>query len=177
MLQELLLPWRLRNEQCAITGVLLYSEGPILQVLEGEQQAVESLCAHIEHDYRHTAVVKLADGPSAHREFPDWSMGFVVANAEAFARLAGYCNPAHADFPAARSRHLSPAVLALLREFAQTREMPFQELSVIHGSLCFPAPHARLPRQLRRVEPPPLECQNGVPRAVGVLRCVRVRGR
>lgn len=125
VLKEMLLHWRLRNEQRAITGMLLYSEGHILQVLEGERLAVESLYNHIEHDYRHTTVVKLADGPAAHREFPDWSMGFVVARPDEFTRLAGYCNPNSAGFPAARGRHLSPAILAVLREFAQPREILF----------------------------------------------------
>ena len=124
-LKELLLHSRQKNEQRAITGMLLYSQGHILQVLEGRRLAVEQLYQHIEQDCRHTAVVKLADGPAAHREFPDWSMGFVVAAPEEFARLRGYCNPTTPDFPAGQGRHLSPAVLALLREFAQTREMPF----------------------------------------------------
>ncbi|MBT9392747.1 BLUF domain-containing protein [Hymenobacter sp. NST-14] len=124
-LKELLLHSRRKNEQRAVTGVLLYSQGHMLQVLEGEEPEVAQLYERIARDCRHTNLVKLADGPATHREFPDWSMGFAVANTEAFSRLAGYCNPANPGFPVARGRHLSPAVLALLREFAHAHEAPF----------------------------------------------------
>ena len=116
-LRELLVRWRRKNAQLDVTGLLLYSQGQVLQVLEGGRQPIEQLFEQIAADCRHTAVVKLADGPTTRREFADWSMGFLVSAPEEFAKLAGYRNPTAPEFLAAPAR-LSPPILELLRDFA-----------------------------------------------------------
>jgi hypothetical protein len=82
--------WNTAHE---LTGVLLYSQGYILQVLEGSQQEVHSIFDRIQKDHRHLNVVKLADGPLAHRSFAEWSMGFLAIQPTNYERLAGYFNP------------------------------------------------------------------------------------
>ena len=72
-LQELL-DWSQRhNAAQGITGLLLYSEGRYVQVLEGPEGAVKDLYARIEHDTRHTQVETVSRGPGP-RRFAAWSM-------------------------------------------------------------------------------------------------------
>lgn len=64
------------NRAQGITGVLLYLNGCIIQVLEGPQERVKALYAVITRDPQHSQVTKLFSGPIAHRSFADWSMGY-----------------------------------------------------------------------------------------------------
>lgn len=92
VLGELLQRWRANNERDNITGILLYSEQEqrFLQLIEGEQEVIFTLYRHIERDYRHCRLLKLADGPIAQRSFASWRMGFQVLNTAAFTQLAGF---------------------------------------------------------------------------------------
>ena len=64
------------NAAAGISGILLYVRGSIVQVLEGEAQAVEALFRRIEVDKRHTDVVRVLDQPITQRLFADWAMGY-----------------------------------------------------------------------------------------------------
>ena len=64
------------NSRMGITGVLLYVRGSIIQVLEGEKTAVETLYNRIEQDSRHTNVDQVLSRPVAQRLFGSWSMGY-----------------------------------------------------------------------------------------------------
>ena len=67
---------RTNNREAGITGVMLYHDGSILQVLEGEKEAVETLFAKIENDNRHIQIMVLMKRVSENREFQHWRMGF-----------------------------------------------------------------------------------------------------
>lgn len=67
------------NGQYNIAGILAYSEGKFMQVLEGEEAAVKTVYANIAADLRHGKLEKLADGPVARCEFANWHMGFAEA--------------------------------------------------------------------------------------------------
>ena len=86
-LRQLLAHWRATNTRLGITGVLLYSEGQVMQVLEGEAPAVHCLFAAIADDARHRSVTKLADGPVDGRAFADWSMRFRTVPPADFTRF------------------------------------------------------------------------------------------
>jgi hypothetical protein len=75
-LQELLQYSRSYNTQHQITGLLLYSDGYFVQVLEGAEEAVKVLYEQIQRDARHTQVVTVSAGAEPARLFADWSMGF-----------------------------------------------------------------------------------------------------
>ena len=89
-LSEILAVSRLNNTSKGITGLLLYNEGDILQVLEGEEESVLNLYANIEADTRHTGVVKMVSGTSKERSFPDWSMGVKTASDSEWGEMTGY---------------------------------------------------------------------------------------
>ncbi|MCB2379151.1 BLUF domain-containing protein [Hymenobacter sp. BT635] len=93
-LEALLVQSRAWNQAHQLTGVLLYCDGDILQVLEGPEDEVEYIFRRIEQDPRHYDVTKLADGPITQRNFSQWSMGFKSVHPEDFEHLAGYLNPA-----------------------------------------------------------------------------------
>ncbi len=63
-----------KNQTLDITGVLLYSGGAFLQVLEGPEPEVAELFARIELDPRHTFVECAQRDHVQERLFPEWSM-------------------------------------------------------------------------------------------------------
>jgi Sensors of blue-light using FAD len=65
------------NPKAGITGVLCYSEGIFIQVLEGGRMAINKLYNRIVADTRHTEVVLLNYDEIAERHFAGWSMGQV----------------------------------------------------------------------------------------------------
>lgn len=77
-LRRLLMGSRLRNAPLGVTGLLVYSDGSFLQVLEGPQPAVEDVFGSIARDPRH-AGIRVLDRrtvPGSLRNYGDWSMGF-----------------------------------------------------------------------------------------------------
>jgi Sensors of blue-light using FAD len=65
------------NPRAGITGVLCFSEGVFMQVLEGGRNAVNQLYNRIASDARHGDVVLLTYEEIAERRFAGWSMGQV----------------------------------------------------------------------------------------------------
>ena len=64
------------NLEDHITGMLLYRDGNLLQVLEGPHDALGATFERIRIDPRHHLITVLDDEPVAARDFADWSMGF-----------------------------------------------------------------------------------------------------
>jgi len=87
---DLLEKSRVNNEALGITGMLLYKGGRFLQAMEGEEDSVKFLQAKIADDTRHRDLTVLLEGPIAHREFPDWSMGFANLNLPEILSIPGY---------------------------------------------------------------------------------------
>lgn len=67
---------RQKNEILGITGILLYCNGAIIQVLEGSQERVQALYRVICEDSRHVGVITLYSYPIVKRSFSAWSMGY-----------------------------------------------------------------------------------------------------
>lgn len=65
------------NASHGITGVLCFSEGIFLQVLEGGRMPVNALYNRIAGDPRHRDVVLLTYDEIGERRFAGWSMGQV----------------------------------------------------------------------------------------------------
>ena len=89
-LLELLNIAREKNKKHNVTGVLLYSEGTFLQVLEGMPEDVDLIFKEIERDRRHKNIIKLIDEPLAKRNFPNWSMGFSTVDSNLNNDVLGY---------------------------------------------------------------------------------------
>ena len=76
-LAKLLQDARKNNEALDISGMLLFHNGSFLQILEGEEDAVETLVAKIKQDPRHKSFNLLLREEIEERDFEDWSMGYV----------------------------------------------------------------------------------------------------
>ncbi len=75
-LLELLGESQARNAAHGITGLLLHSDGNIIQIIEGEKDDVETLFEKIKSDTRHTGVLVLSRRHVEQRDFPEYKMGF-----------------------------------------------------------------------------------------------------
>ena len=64
------------NQELGITGVLLFHEGSIMQVLEGDEMNVCSLYGKVKKDPRHTGCMILSTRTTEKCEFSGWFMGY-----------------------------------------------------------------------------------------------------
>ena len=68
---------RKRNAERAITGLLVYSGGSFLQVLEGAKDTVEEIFAAIRRDHRHRSIIQLLSEEIQERDFKGWDMAWL----------------------------------------------------------------------------------------------------
>lgn len=92
-LADLLAKCHVNNVALGITGMLLYKDGNVMQVLEGEEHKVRALYHKIGKDPRHRGLQTLVQGPVTTRSFPDWSMGF-----RTLANVAIHDAPGYSEF-------------------------------------------------------------------------------
>lgn len=86
---------RLFNEECGVTGLLVFDGMRFCQQLEGHQKTVLSLMEKIRHDPRHVDVNILHHGPLAARRFRNFSLGYAsVEGEEALTQLQSLGGPA-----------------------------------------------------------------------------------
>jgi hypothetical protein len=78
------------NTKNNITGMLLYAGGNFLQVLEGEETAVDKTFSFIEKDARHHGIIVIEHDPIPTRSFEQWSMGFHRLNEDDALEKPGY---------------------------------------------------------------------------------------
>ncbi len=101
-----------------ITGILLYFNGNIIQVLEGVEERVKALYEVIRRDPQHTQVIKLYSYPIEQRSFSDWSMGYKTVSALEFDHLKNELSFLNApSSPESKERN---AILSLVEIFYQT---------------------------------------------------------
>ena len=105
------------NPEHGITGVLCYSEGVFLQVLEGGRAEVNQLYNRIVADPRHTGVELMHYAEIDERRFAGWSMGQVNMARVNRALLLKYSAKAVLD-PFGSSGAVSMAILDELVETA-----------------------------------------------------------
>jgi hypothetical protein len=77
MLVAILKKSRAHNHELGVTGVLCYSEGLFLQLLEGGRGPVNRLYNRIVADPRHSDVELLSYDEIGERRFAGWAMGQV----------------------------------------------------------------------------------------------------
>lgn len=105
---------RAENLENGITGILLYKEGSVLQVLEGEHRRVKDLYRRIKRDSRVSNSLVLIERFSLKREFAQWSMGY--RNAEL---TDGAFDLTMDSLAKAISAQASPEVDTISRTFAR----------------------------------------------------------
>lgn len=107
------------NRKDQITGMLLYSEGNFLQVLEGPKEAVHATYRRISKDKRHQNLMLIAEEEVAQRQFADWSMGYRQLGAEDLARFPEYAPHFKFGFKATEFSARPGVALELLQLFSR----------------------------------------------------------
>lgn len=77
-LESLMHKSRNKNAHFGITGCLIYSEGNIIQYLEGTKASVDYIYSFIENDKRHKHLQRLCYGSVEQRSFKDWRMALKI---------------------------------------------------------------------------------------------------
>ena len=75
-IEEILIVGRRKNLAEGLTGLLIHHENQFLQVIEGENDAVDRCFQRIKRDWRHHNCIVLADEQVASRAFADWQMAY-----------------------------------------------------------------------------------------------------
>lgn len=81
-LEEILRISRRNNAAVGVTGLLIAGGRRFLQVLEGTEDAIDTVFQRIKQDPRHHAVVVLSRSAIAAPNFAQWSMGYARSGAE-----------------------------------------------------------------------------------------------
>ena len=89
-LTDILKVARRRNAENDVTGVLLYSDGTFIQVLEGQADSIDTIFDSIVNDKRHKNIIKLVDDKLDVKYFPDWNMGFAAVDKNKVREIAGF---------------------------------------------------------------------------------------
>ena len=76
--------------ESGVTGMLLYSEGSFLQVLEGHRDEVIKLVDRIKVDPLHKDLHTLLNGEMEHHLFHDWTMAFRNLTDASLSRAPGF---------------------------------------------------------------------------------------
>ena len=105
------------NAQCGVTGLLLYSEGSFLQVLEGERDEVIKLVNRLREDPRHQDFRILLNGETAHRLFQDWLMAFRDLTDGSLSRTPGFSDFLNTPYSGAEFTGNPAPCLRLLLSF------------------------------------------------------------
>jgi hypothetical protein len=106
------------NSTNDVTGMLLYASGSFLQVLEGDEAAIDEVFTRISADDRHHNIVVIARERVAARDFGSWSMGFRGVNVDDGKALRGYAPLFEHGFDAAAIGAKPGLALDLLKDFA-----------------------------------------------------------
>jgi len=64
------------NKRNDITGMMLYSDGNIVQAIEGKKEALKATFSRILVDVRHVGIYILLEEKVEHRDFETFSFGF-----------------------------------------------------------------------------------------------------
>lgn len=103
-----------------ITGMLLYSRGSFMQVLEGPRDALERTFARISADPRHTQLFVLERTPITARSFDRFSMGFKRLGRHEAEQHPHFAPFFERGFDAASIGASAGMALAILTGFAQS---------------------------------------------------------
>jgi hypothetical protein len=110
-----------RNGEDGITGMLLYIGGNIMQVLEGEENAVRRTYERIGRDPRHRNIVLLTEETMTTRDFPDWRMGYKQVSEDVVQSVPGFAPFFQVDFRLGAIQAMPGVAREMLKFFACNR--------------------------------------------------------
>ncbi|MDH5699677.1 MAG: BLUF domain-containing protein [Nitrospirota bacterium] len=133
-LEEILRTSRENNARLGITGMLLYGNNTFVQILEGEEKAVNELVEKIKRDSRHADFHVLKNKTIDRREYADWSMDFKRVSGEELQSVKGLEKLVEMDFNRTFLGNHASIVETLMEHFRkeQLRKIGQEELSLDH---------------------------------------------
>lgn len=126
VLEDILVASARNNLRDGLTGFLLCDGARFVQMLEGDQAAVEACFAAILSDNRHHHVSVRLKGPIAERDYPRWSMCALTLSPQEDAWL----NAEHFEFDLRRA---APGALA--QHLLGIAQRHADELDALHARL------------------------------------------
>ncbi|MFK7921536.1 MAG: BLUF domain-containing protein [Bacteroidia bacterium] len=88
-LNNLLEECHFNNTQNRITGILVYLDASIIQLIEGDEYEVQRIFRKIQADDRHKGIITLYSGKAQERLFPNWSMAYKMLSQSEFVEGLG----------------------------------------------------------------------------------------
>ena len=120
-LNQLLAECRSYNAAHGITGMLLYANSTFLQVLEGEEDAIDEVLERIRNDPRHTDLHLLGRKQIEQREYSAWSMGLQKISTRQLKKIEGLQDLSEDDIDVAYLEQNSTIVPILMNHFRKER--------------------------------------------------------
>lgn len=107
------------NKDAGITGLLLYTRGTFMQLIEGDETAIDETLQRLRADRRHYGIFIMVDTPVDHRIFPSWSMGLRLLDAKKILEHPEYIPIMFDGFDAKKLGAVPGNALKLLQDFAE----------------------------------------------------------
>ncbi len=111
------------NKKNNVSGMLLYADGNFLQVLEGEEAAIDETFTRVEKDPRHHGIIVLERDAIQERSFAQWSMGFRLVNeADILDKPVSYAPFFKPGFDPTKIGIRPGLALEILKDFSRSRQ-------------------------------------------------------
>ena len=108
------------NALDGITGLLLFNGSRFLQIVEGAEEAIDSLVERLRRDPRHSALEVRDERFVAERSFPHWSMELVLVST----RFRDACAEIEAALPESTAPHIRALVADMAAAISPPVPMP-----------------------------------------------------
>ena len=73
-LKEFSASFQYENKKRDMSGVLVFSQGVVMQYIEGSEKDIDALYKNIAKDVRHSSVIKIGEGYIKNKIFKSWDM-------------------------------------------------------------------------------------------------------
>ena len=73
-LKEFSASFQYENKKRDVSGVLVFSQGVVMQYIEGSEKDIDALYKNIAKDVRHSSVIKIGEGYIKNKIFKSWNM-------------------------------------------------------------------------------------------------------
>jgi hypothetical protein len=113
---KLLDDMRLENLSENLTGVLFYSNGNMLMLIEGEKNAVLSQYKFVQQLQQHHSVLKIVDKAIVQRYFEDYPLAFKPVNSDELKPLDDFSSPEKMEY-LEECLGMNDPLMMLLRNF------------------------------------------------------------
>lgn len=107
------------NQQREVTGLLLFTKGTFMQVIEGEPDVIDALFTIIKSDPRHRDIEEHVLTPIREREFSQWHMGYRAISKQDALAVPNYAPFFEAGFDSVMLSAKPGVCLEIMRAIAE----------------------------------------------------------